>query len=150
MIKAMTTIIAMATLSASALANQPPDAAMLTEQAVQTALAKFFSEPKHANYLIFRSIFTPGSRHRVGDKYITVTHRAEIEKGKDVALVRIAEVAIRETDSVPAQLSIVVRLVTWVEKGQSDLVPMHEFPTYEMRLDADAKLNVTKETLSME
>ena len=146
----MMTILAFALLSVTALANKPPDAAMLTADAVQTALGHYFAEPKHANDVIYRSIFTPGSRHRVGDTNITVTFRSEIPKGKDVRLVRISEVTIRETDSVPPQLTAVVKLVTWTEKGQSDLVPMHAFPTYEMTLDSEGKLKVSKETFGIE
>ncbi|MEI6810089.1 MAG: hypothetical protein WCN95_15330, partial [bacterium] len=97
-----------------------------------------------------RSIFTPGLRHRVGETNINVITRTDIPKGRDVSLVRIAEVAIRETDSVPAQLTVVVKFVTWTERGQSDMVPMHAFPTYEMTLDTEGKLKVTKETFEIE
>ena len=65
-------------------------------------------------------------------------------------LVGVSEVAIRETDSGPPQLTVVVKLVTWTEKGQSDLVPMHAFPTYEMVLDSEGKLKVTKEKFEIE
>ena len=148
--KAILAAITLILLSITAFGDIPPDAAMLTGEAVQTALSKFFSTPEHENYQIYRSIFTPGSRHRVGDKFIPVTYREEIEAGKDTQLVRIAEVAIRETDSAPPQLTITVHLVTWTEKGQSGLVPMHAFPTYEITLGADGILEVTKETLSVE
>jgi hypothetical protein len=148
--KTMIVVLGFIMASTAALANKPPDAAMLTADAVQTALSHYFAQPKHANELIYRSMFTPGLRHSVGETNITVITRTDIPKGKDVSLVRISEVAIRETDSVPPQVTIVVRLVTWVEKGQSDLVPMHAFPTYEMALDSEGKMKVTKETFVIE
>jgi hypothetical protein len=148
--KTITAILGFIMASTAALANKPPDAAILTTDAVQTALNHYFAQPKHANELIFRSSFTPGLRHSVGETNITVITRTDIPKGEDVSLVRISEVAIRETDSVPSQVTIVVRLVTWVEQGQSDLVPMHAFPTYEMALDSDGKMKVTKETFEIE
>ena len=148
--KTMIAVLGLIMASTAAVANKSPDAAMLTADAVQTVLSHYFAQPKHATDLIYRSIFTPGLRHRVGEANITVITRTDIPKGKDVALVRISEVAIRETDSVPPQLTIVVKLVTWVEKGQSDLVPMHAFPTYEMALDSEGKMKVTKETFEIE
>jgi hypothetical protein len=123
---------------------------MLTADAVQTALGHWFAQPKHANHMIYRSIFTPGTGQRVGETNISVITRTDIPKGKDVSLVRISEVAIRETDSVPAQLTVVVKLVNWTERGQSGMVPMHAFPTYEMTLDSEGKLKVTKEDLVLE
>ena len=133
-------------LNAAAYGDKPPDAAMLTGEAVQTALSKYFSKPEHETHLICRSIFTPGSRHMVGDKYITVTHQDEIEAGKEVTLVRISEVAVREYD----RLTVIVRLITWIEKGQGRLKPMHAFPAYEMMLNSEGILEVTNETLTVE
>ena len=150
MVIKMITFLGVALLSMTAFANKPPDAAMLAADAVQIALERYFAQPKHANDLIYRSIFTPGLKHRVGETNITVTTRTDIGKGKDVSLVRISEVTIRETDSVPALLTVIVKLVTWTEKGQGDGVPMHAFPTYEMTLDSDGKLKVTKETFEIE
>jgi hypothetical protein len=143
-------ILMLSAVATAALANKPPDAAMLTADAVQTALGHYFAQPKHANVAIYRSIFTPGMRHRVGETNINVITRTDIPKGKDVSLVRISEVTIRETDSVPTQLTVVVKLVTWTERGQSGLIPMHAFPTYEMALDSEGKLKVTKEELVVE
>lgn len=146
------TAIALAALlvCSTAFAKKPPDAAMLTHQSVETALAKFFAAEQHANHLIYRSIFTPGSQRTVGKKKVRVTSRSEIEKGKEVALVRISKVTIQETDSVPAQLSVLVTVVTWYEVGGKNLVPMHAFLTYEMQLDEEANLKVTKESKILE
>lgn len=142
--------ITLALLCSAAVAKKPPDAAMLTAQAVETALSAFFAVEQNADRLICRSIFTPGSSHIVGTKKIRVISRDEIADGNQVALVRIREVAIRETDSVPAQLTVVVKLVTWSEVGKSRLVPMHASLTYEMRLDENADLKVTKESRVLE
>lgn len=148
--KLMIAMLILGAAATTALANTPPDAAMLTADAVQTALVYYFAQPKHANDLIYRSVFTPGMKHRVGETDITVISRTDIPKGEDVSLVRISEVAIRETDSVPAQLTVIVKLVTWTERGQSDMVPMHAFPTYEMTLDSEGRVKVTKEELVVE
>jgi hypothetical protein len=148
--KTMIAVLGFIMASTAALANKPPDAAMLTADAVQTALGYYFAQPQHAKKMIYRSIFTPGLRHRAGETNIAVVTRTDIPRGKDVSLVRISEVAIRETDSVPTQLTVVVKLVAWTERGQSGLIPMHAFPTYEMTLDSGGKLKVTKEELVLE
>ena len=130
--------------------SKPVDAMDLTQDAVQVAMTKYFSDEKHSGTLIFRSIFTPGKVYRIVGKEIPVTSRAEIAKGKEVSLVRIAEVMIRDTDSAPPQRTVVVKLVTWSEVGQEITHPMHAFPTYEMALDENDELKIVKETLVVE
>ena len=149
--KARTAFTVIATvLCFTAFAKKPPDAAMLTHQAVEAALSKFFAGEQNSNYLIYRSIFTPGSRHTVGQKKVSVISRSEIAAGKEVGLVRISEVTIRTTDSVPVQLTVLVKLITWYETGGKNLIPMHAFLTYEMQLDENADLKVVKESRVLE
>ena len=149
--KHVTSIMLVVLLACStASAEKPPDAAMLTNQAVETALLKFYAADQNSNCLIYRSIFTPGSIRTVNKKKVRVISRNEIEDGKEVALVRISKVTVQETDSVPAQLSVLITLVTWYEVGGKNLVPMHAFLTYEMQLDENADLKVVKESKILE
>ena len=126
------------------------DSAMLQHKAIDTALVRYFSKAKNTDTLIYRTIFTPGRSHRVGDRDVRVITRSDIPKGKDVSLVRIGEVTVHTTDSVPEDPTIVVTLVSWSEIGQGQGIPMHGFPTYKMKLDEKGMLRVVEETLVVE
>lgn len=126
------------------------DSAMLQRKAIDTALIRYFSKPKNTDTLIYRTIFTPGTNQRIGNRKVRVITRSEIPKGKEVSLVRIGEVRIRTTDSIPEDPTIVVKLVSWSEIGQEPMLPMHAFPRYEMKPDENGTLTVVEETLTVE
>jgi putative sterol carrier protein len=126
------------------------DSLVLQQKAIDTALVRYFSNAKNTDTLIYRTIFTPGRSRRVGDRDIRVITRSDIQKGKDVSLVRIGEVRMGTTDSVPEDPTIVVTLVSWSEIGQEPMIPMHGFLTYKMKLDKNGMLTVVEETLTME